>query len=109
MSRVVLVITLWTFLALPSLCQAGWLVHACDQHSSSGCGHEGDCSDDPCAKSISASVPRTDTVDSTPQPAVMIPVQDRAILSPSAQVNGASLRRMLQEPPAPGGGLPLLI
>lgn len=39
----------WTFVALPALCTSGILVHACDCESSTGCGHETECADDPCA------------------------------------------------------------
>lgn len=56
-----LLLTTWTFLAMPALCGAGILKHTCDceQHACcepsthcgqepGGCPHEGDCSDDPC-------------------------------------------------------------
>jgi len=39
---------LWTFVALPSLCTAGVLVHPCDCETPAGCSHEAECSDDPC-------------------------------------------------------------
>lgn len=39
----------WSFVALPALCVSGVLVHACDCESSTGCGHETECADDPCA------------------------------------------------------------
>ena len=48
----------WTFVALPSLCTSGVLVHACDCESSTGCGHETECADDPCA---SVAPPREET------------------------------------------------
>ena len=48
----------WTFVALPSLCTLGVLVHACDCESPTGCGHETECADDPCA---SVATPREET------------------------------------------------
>lgn len=37
----------WAF-TVPLLCTSGVLVHPCDCESASGCGHETECSDDPC-------------------------------------------------------------
>lgn len=55
---IVLFAGVWTFVALPSLCTSGVLVHACDCESSTGCGHETECADDPCA---SVAPPREET------------------------------------------------
>lgn len=53
----------WSLLVMPALCEAGILTHkcACDasvrcepatdcEHRSGGCGHEDNCSDDPCSR-----------------------------------------------------------
>ena len=37
----------WAF-SVPLLCTSGTLVHPCDCESPTGCGHETECSDDPC-------------------------------------------------------------
>ena len=37
----------WAF-SVPLLCTSGMLVHPCDCESPTGCGHETECSDDPC-------------------------------------------------------------
>lgn len=37
----------WAF-SIPMLCTSGVLVHPCDCESPTGCGHETECSDDPC-------------------------------------------------------------
>ncbi|MFQ5495256.1 MAG: hypothetical protein ACE5EX_07720 [Phycisphaerae bacterium] len=52
-------LALWAFLALPALCTAGVLGHACDCGGSSECRHESDCSSDPCRK-LAASRPGQD-------------------------------------------------
>lgn len=42
------VIALLALVALPGLCAAGVLLHACDCGEANACGHESECSDDPC-------------------------------------------------------------
>ena len=42
-------ITVWAFLAIPVLCMAGELLHACQCGESASCAHEIDCADDPCS------------------------------------------------------------
>ncbi len=44
---ITLLSALWAF-SIPVLCTAGVLVHPCDCESPTGCGHETECSDDPC-------------------------------------------------------------
>jgi len=41
----------WAF-SVPLLCTSGALVHPCDCESPTGCGHETECSDDPCAVTV---------------------------------------------------------
>lgn len=63
--KIVLFAGVWTFALLPALCTAGALVHPCDCESNDGCGHESECSDDPCA---SVAPPREEHPgDFTPQ------------------------------------------
>lgn len=42
-------ITVWAFLAIPVLCMAGELLHACQCGESVSCAHEVNCDDDPCS------------------------------------------------------------
>ena len=41
-------IALLALVALPGLCTAGVLLHVCDCGEAEVCGHESECSDDPC-------------------------------------------------------------
>ena len=41
-------LALWALLVLPVLCTAGMIGHACDCGLSAECGHETNCSNDPC-------------------------------------------------------------
>lgn len=42
------VVALLALVALPGLCAAGVLLHPCDCGEADACGHESECSDDPC-------------------------------------------------------------
>mgnify|MGYP001594619423 FL=1 len=46
-STLTLLSACWAF-SIPLLCTSGMLVHPCDCESPTGCGHETECSDDPC-------------------------------------------------------------
>lgn len=50
---------LWSFIAAPALCEGGFLPHACESHSSQGCGHEDDCNNDPCAQFTPATLQKS--------------------------------------------------
>lgn len=46
-----LLVILWHFTAIPSLCQSGVLGHLCPEDASAVCSHEEGCSADPCSYS----------------------------------------------------------
>lgn len=102
---------LWAFLALPSLCGAGLLPHACQQHASNDCGHERGCNDDPCAKFTSAGVPSASRADSldTCQPVAMPVFDALSACDPLAPHRVPTLQPPRAFVPAPGDRLPLLI
>jgi hypothetical protein len=50
----ILLIACWALLGVPTLCSAGVLLHECECAEGAQCGHETDCSSDPCATIISA-------------------------------------------------------
>lgn len=107
----IMLASLWTLLVAPNLCTIGMLTHACEEHDSDGCGHETDCSDDPCAKSASPGflALRATWQDAAHQP--LDAVRPDA-LAPRA-LPAARLKPQPHPPrgtsPAPGEGLPLLI
>lgn len=72
--KIVLFAGVWTFSLLPALCTAGVLVHPCDCESNDGCGHESECSDDPCA---SVAPPREENAgEVTPQSCGVVLILD---------------------------------
>lgn len=100
----------WAFLVGPTLCRAGLLTHACEQHASD-CGHESDCEYDPCAKhtSVGVSTVRADWLDSLNQP-LAVTVLDALVSDPMltrALIGNAEPPH--QSLPAPGDRLPLRI
>lgn len=108
---VVIFISLWAFQVVPNLCTIGLLAHACDKHASNDCGHENDCSADPCAKFVSAATLslRMTGLDSVHQPvAAILPdmlsdgsLPSAHLVPPSYPPRGAL--------PVAGDRLPLLI
>lgn len=52
------ILSCWALVAVPALCTSGWLLHPCacaeiehhdcEHEDLDGCGHEADCSADPC-------------------------------------------------------------
>ncbi len=78
MSRwVVSLVVLWALVAVPPLCMAGVLTHACDcaeesccppgcaSNDEAGCRHEGGCLDDPCTMRAIRTERHGDEVDET--------------------------------------------
>ncbi|TWT45851.1 hypothetical protein RAS1_22860 [Phycisphaerae bacterium RAS1] len=103
---------LWAFLAVPSLCGAGLLAHACQQHAANDCGHESDCSDDPCAKFVSAatlSLRITGLDVAHPPAAVILPDILSGGCLPSAHLVPASHPPRGAPPAVVADRLPLLI
>ncbi len=64
----VLVCVFFVQVAMPSLCAAGILAHACDCEESDRCHHESDCDSDPCAIALARP---SDAVDCATAPALL--------------------------------------
>ena len=46
-----LLLLVWAFVVVPTLCPAGVLVHACsEEEETTSCAHESDCDADPCVQ-----------------------------------------------------------
>lgn len=108
----ILVWSFWAVLAAPSLCAGGVLAHWCEAHAHNTCGHEDNCSSDPCAAFTSAGAsPVWRTGDNDVAPSVL------SAPRPDAFDNDAALPFRPElgpfpEPlraPSPGDRLPLLI
>lgn len=108
---VIMVASLWAFLAVPNLCLFGLLSHACGNHASDGCGHESDCHDDPCAKFTSGNATplRGMSLDSL-QPPLAVTLIDALAddVLPTQHVSPQPHPPRVSTP-APGSCLPLLI
>ena len=101
----------WAF-SIPLLCTAGVLVHPCDCESPTGCGHETECSDDPCSVTVivqnGSSVRAFDHSE-----LVAVPLDHAPLVAVEAMLRSFTLR--LAEPPGQfhrpyaDSGLPLLI
>lgn len=102
---------LWAFIALPSLCGAGLLPHACQQHDSANCGHEGGCQDDPCAKFAPAAAPSVSRADPPEswQPTATLTLDTLATFGRLIQYPVLALQLPCAFAPSRGDRLPLLI
>jgi hypothetical protein len=52
--RILLIVAVWTLLAIPALCLGGILTHTCLCDADVTCGHEDSCASDPCFQSTRA-------------------------------------------------------
>ena len=108
---ITLLCAVWAF-SIPSLCTSGLLVHPCDCESPAGCGHETECSDDPCNVTFivqNGSSARTFDLYEL----VAVPLDDAPLVAVEATLRSFALR--FAEPPGPfdrphaESDLPLLI
>jgi len=109
---IILAAAIWSFGVTPALCEGGMLTHKCGQHDSEGCGHEGDCHDDPCAQITSGTMRvgvRASWIGSVPQQLAVVPVALQTSHFVPSAVSVLSPRATPQEQLAPGPRLPLLI
>ncbi len=84
-----------SFLVVPGLCVGGVISHACDCTSEptpschadcdhkAGCGHEGECPDDPCSVRVVRPDRQTDDIDSVAHTAVSTPIIFTAATPPT--------------------------
>jgi hypothetical protein len=85
-------IAMWTFVAMPALCVAGAVEHACNCGLDSHCEHESQCESDPCSQVV---VRKDDAPSPATHPApayfVVLPADVEAA-TPSAVVNPCAPR-----------------
>ena len=104
-------LALWALLVLPVLCTAGMIGHACDCGLSAECGHETDCSDDPCNQlTARRSGQNNDVANTVPlvvcSPSFAVSVPRKSSLDMRERFSERVSRRNL---PYPACDLPLLI
>ena len=100
--------TVCAILAMPVLCMAGVLLHPCQCGESIACGHEINCTADPCSDAVrSGSSPRSDDLASPT--AAEIPGLPGFALVQCLLVQSHSTWLFLREKNLPASDLPLRI
>ena len=110
--RVLIVVLLsWGVLAVPSLCSAGLLEHACACEISSNCSHEESCSADPCVIGKPAPEIAGSLQPLAPSPTLLaiVPAAERADTAALASRVTAGYPAFAVPPALLPGTLPLLI
>ena len=108
-----MVVALLALVALPGLCTGGILLHACDCGEADACGHESECSYDPCGTVVARVGPQIVRVEAPSWITCVcfahrgIPLDSRQAAQPEP---GTFARSSLAKTPGfPPGDLPLLI
>ncbi len=83
---IVILAAAWAVFLGPTLCTGGVLSHACDCVPTQTCGHEPDCTADPCGQVLA---PRDDTGRAACDGAAAVPPSAAARVEPSRLVAGA--------------------
>ena len=105
------VVALLTLVALPGLCAAGFLLHACECGEADACGHESECSDDPCGTITARAGPQIIRVEDASWVTCVCPVRPSFSLRQAARLepNTFARSRLAKNLGYPPGDIPLLI
>jgi hypothetical protein len=109
-----LLLLVWAFVVVPTLCPAGVLVHACpeEEATTTACAHEDDCDADPCLQASTLSErPAPKNLIAIALVATPVVITVLATKSPTDETADAQRSRIPgpNAAPFPPGAQPLLI